>query len=65
LGKLPGMSFWPWPFIALIEAFQGDFAYIMRLPINSSLRKRRLAFKQDRRYLKHKTKKGVVSLIRN
>ena len=30
----------------------------MRLPVNSFLRKRYLAFKQDSRYLKHKTKKG-------
>jgi RNase P/RNase MRP subunit POP5 len=50
---------------ALIEAFQGDFAYIMKLPINLFLRKRYLAFKQDSQYLKHNYKKGVVSLIRN
>ena len=30
----------------------------MRLPVNSFLRKRYLAFKQDSRYLKHKTKKA-------
>ena len=30
----------------------------MRLPVNSFLRKRYLAFKQDSQYLKYKTKKG-------
>jgi hypothetical protein len=54
-----------WPFSALIAAFQSDFAYMMGFPINPFLRKRYLAFKKGNRYLKHKTKKGVVTLIRN
>ena len=54
-----------WQLIALIEALQRDFAYIMRVLVDLFIKRVYLACKQHNQYRKPKYKKGVISLIRN
>ena len=65
LRVVAGYPFRLWQLIALIEALQRDFAYIMRLLVNLFIRQVYLACKQHNQYRKPNYKKGVVSLIRN